>query len=249
MTESREDLVYMAKICEQTERFDDMLEYMKRILGYKEELSTEERNLLSVAYKNCVSPKRTAWRIIENQEKKENAKQSNAEQQLHLKLITQQKAKIEKELEQLCNEIITKIDEILLPKAGTPESKVFYLKMKADYFRYISEYNNGTNKEEIINKASSAYQDATKIASDLDTTDPIRLGLALNYSVFFYEIKNDPKTACQMAKTAFDEAIVDIEGIKDSNYKDSTTIMQLMRDNLTLWTQELDDQGEEGEED
>jgi len=70
----------------------------------------------------------------------------------------------------------------------------------------------------------------------LETTDPIRLGLALNYSVFFYEIKNDGKKACDMAKTAFDEAIVDIENIKDANYKDSTTIMQLMRDNLTIWT-------------
>lgn len=74
MSDSREDLVYMAKVCEQTERFEDMLEYMKSILGFDQELSAEERNLLSVAYKNSVGPKRTAWRIIENQEKKESSK-------------------------------------------------------------------------------------------------------------------------------------------------------------------------------
>ena len=73
-------------------------------------------------------------------------------------------------------------------------------------------------------------------------TDPIRLGLALNYSVFHYEIKNDPKQACQIAKTAFDDAIADIENIQDADYKDSTTIMQLMKDNLALWTSELDDE-------
>lgn len=79
-------------------------------------------------------------------------------------------------------------------------------------------------------------------------TDPIRLGLALNYSVFYYEIKNDPKQACQIAKTAFDDAIADIENIQDADYRDATTIMQLMKDNLTLWTSELDDQ-DEGNED
>lgn len=116
--------------------------------------------------------------------------------------------------------------------------------MKGDYYRYISEFNHGQNRDNIINKANEAYNQAMSVAtSEMETTDPVRLGLALNYSVFHYEIKNDPNEACKMAKTAFDEAIADIENIKDENYKDSTTIMQLMRDNLTLWTQEL----EEGE--
>lgn len=145
---------------------------------------------------------------------------------MHLNLIKKFKTQIEKELDEQCQQIIDSIDKVLFPKAKDATSKVFYLKMKGDYYRYISEYNHGNNKDDIVNKASKAYDEATKIATaDLETTDPIRLGLALNYSVFFYEIKNDAKTACNMAKTAFDEAIVDIENIKDSNYKDSTTIM------------------------
>lgn len=120
--------------------------------------------------------------------------------------------------------------------------------MKGDYYRYISEYNHGANRDEIVNKANASYQEAMNVATaEMDTTDPIRLGLALNYSVFHYEIKNDPNEACKMAKTAFDEAIADIENIKDEYYKDSTTIMQLMRDNLTLWTQELEE-GEDNED-
>lgn len=113
--------------------------------------------------------------------------------------------------------------------------------MKGDYYRYIAEYTN--DKEQIAKEAFDAYHAAEKLANDqLDTTDPIRLGLALNFSVFHYEIKNDPKQACKLAKTAFDDAIADIENIQDVNYKDSTTIMQLMKDNLTLWTSELDEE-------
>lgn len=61
----------MAKICEQTERFDEMLEYMRQVLTNPQELSVEERNLLSVAFKNSVGNKRTSWRILDTLEKKE----------------------------------------------------------------------------------------------------------------------------------------------------------------------------------
>lgn len=84
---NREELTYMAKVCEQIERYDDMLNYMRQILKFPNELSQEERNLLSVAYKNSVSPKRTSWRIIDNQEKKEEAKGNDNNKQRHLELI------------------------------------------------------------------------------------------------------------------------------------------------------------------
>eukprot|EP01017_Pseudomicrothorax_dubius_P000797 TRINITY_DN0_c264_g1_i11.p1 TRINITY_DN0_c264_g1~~TRINITY_DN0_c264_g1_i11.p1 ORF type:complete len:107 (+),score=46.14 TRINITY_DN0_c264_g1_i11:1-321(+) len=96
--------------------------------------------------------------------------------------------------------------------------------------------------------ALEAYKAASDIANtELKTTDPIRLGLALNFSVFHYEVMNDPQKACQLAKKAFDEAIADIEQLEDDKYKDSTTIMQLIRDNLTLWTSEMGDAPEEGD--
>jgi 14-3-3 protein epsilon len=87
-----------------------------------------------------------------------------------------------------------------------------------------------------------AYKKTQELAKEqLDTTDPVRLGLDLNFSVFYYEIMKDPKMACDIAKRSFDDAIYDIENIADKNYKDSTTIMQLMRDNLNLWSSELEE--------
>jgi len=84
-----------------------------------------------------------------------------------------------------------------------------------------------------------SYKYAQEEAEKLKTTHPIRLGLALNFSVFYYEIMGSPDLACKFAKTAFDNAISDLENLEEEEYRDSATIMQLLRDNLTLWTSDL----------
>lgn len=75
--------------------------------------------------------------------------------------------------------------------------------------------------------------------TELPPTHPIRLGLALNFSVFYYEILNSPDRACHLAKQAFDDAIAELDTLSEESYKDSTLIMQLLRDNLTLWTSDM----------
>ena len=136
---TREELIYMAKVCEQTERFDDMLDYMKKVLKFDQELSIEERNLLSVAYKNSVGTKRTSWRILDTLEKKEEAKGESEGESNHLKLVRDFKKKVEQELDNICDEIISTLDDKLIPSSKDASSKVFYQKMKGDYYRYISE--------------------------------------------------------------------------------------------------------------
>ena len=246
MAQTREDNIYMAKVCEQTERFDDMLVYIKKVLESGEELTTEDRNLLSVAYKNAVGTRRTSWRVLSSIETKEEAKNSS-----FLPLLREYKLRIEEELDRICNEIIKLLDSQLIKSAkGNPQSEVFYQKMRGDYYRYIAEYATGDKHKNAADQAYDAYNKANEIAvKSLETTNPIRLGLALNFSVFYYEVRNDPKQACQLAKQAFDDAIADIEKIEEENYKDSTTIMQLIRDNLTLWTSELEHGDEAGNED
>ena len=244
---NRDELIYMAKVCEQTERFDDMLVYMKKVLEFGSEMSIEDRNLLSVAYKNSVGTRRTAWRVLSSIETKEEAKGSQ-----FLVLLKDYKVQIEKELDTICDEIIDLLDTKLIVSSSTSEnfqSEVFYLKMSGDYYRYIAEYASGDKHSKAADKAAEAYTKADTVANaELKTTNPIRLGLALNYSVFHYEVRNDPQKACTLAKQAFDDAIADIETIDEENYKDSTTIMQLIRDNLTLWTSELEQDEEEADQ-
>ncbi|KAB0355313.1 hypothetical protein FD755_021821 [Muntiacus reevesi] len=179
MTMDKSELVQRAKLAEQA------------VTGQGHELSNEERNLLSLAYKDVVGARRSSWRDI-------------------------------------CNDVLE-----LLDNATQPESKVFYLKMK-------------DNKQTTVSNSQQAYQEAFEISKkEMQPTHPIRLGLALNFSVFYYEILNSPEKACSLAKTAFDEAIAELDTLNEESYKDSTLIMQLLRDNLTLWTSE--NQGDEGD--
>lgn len=155
------------------------------------------------------------------------------------------------------------LDDFLIPTASSGESKVFYLKMKGDYHRYLAEFKTGLERKEAADLTLLAYKSAQVRLDDsrdevleahnhpflpqdialvdLAPTHPIRLGLALNFSVFYYEILNSPERACQLAKQAFDEAIAELDTLGEESYKDSTLIMQLLRDNLTLWTSDMQD--------
>jgi len=196
------------------------------------ELSNDERNLLSVAYKNSVKTRRDAWRTIQAIYNKEEVKSSK-----HLDLIKNYKMKIEGELRDKCHDVLDLIENFLSVNSKNPEAKVFFWKMKGDYYRYLGEFM--VDRKAVIDEAQKAYKDASDEAEKLKTTHPIRLGLALNYSVFYYEILNQPDVACQLAKKAFDNCIHDLESVDEDEYRDSATIMQLLRDNLTLWTSDL----------
>merc|ERR1712187_784883 len=226
---------------EQAERYDEMATHMEAVGKAGTELTWEERNLLSVAYKNAVGSRRAAWRIISSVEQKEKTK-GNEDQAKYAKEYC---TKVEGELSKICETILKLLDENLIKKATTGESKVFYEKMKADYFRYIAEFSEGDAKNAAAENARKAYQEAVKVAEkDLAVTHPIRLGLALNFSVFQYEVLNNPDEACKMARTAFEDAIAELDNVAEDSYKDSTLIMQLLRDNLTLWTSDGEGAGE-----
>ena len=230
---SREQDVYFAKLAEQAERYDEMAEYMQRVGEQPAELSVEERNLLSVAYKNAVGSRRAAWRIITSVEQKEKTKGNDQQASYAREYV----AKVEAELQKICDGILALMDKNLIPSASTGESKVFYYKMKGDYYRYLAEFATGDAKSKAAEDARVAYAEATKVAEkDLVVTHPIRLGLALNFSVFQYEVLQNPDEACKMARVAFEDAIAELHNVAEDSYKDSTLIMQLLRDNLTLWT-------------
>jgi len=108
----------------------------------------------------------------------------------------------------------------------------------------LAEFATGDARKNASEQSLIAYKAATDVAvSELAPTHPIRLGLALNFSVFYYEILSAPERACQLAKQAFDEAISELDTLSEESYKDSTLIMQLLRDNLTLWTSDMQADG------
>nr|GEV82600.1 14-3-3 protein 9 [Tanacetum cinerariifolium] len=230
----RDSFIYVAKLAEQAERYDEMVDAMKKVALLDVELTVEERNLLSVGYKNVVGSRRASWRILSSIEQKEESRGN----EVNVKRIKEYRQKVETELTDICGDIMIVIDEHLIPSSSAGE--------KGDYYRYLAEFKSGNDKKEAADQSLKAYQLASTTAeADLSPTHPIRLGLALNFSVFYYEIMNSPERACHLAKQAFDEAISELDSLSEESYKDSTLIMQLLRDNLTLWTSDIPEDGED----
>ncbi|CAG9327831.1 unnamed protein product [Blepharisma stoltei] len=226
----REEFSYNAKLAEHSERYGDMIASMKSLIDEANgDINNEERTLLSVAYKQAVGERRNAYRIISSYEQKQKSRgQGNLE-------ITQEyKEKINKELHALCSEIICLIDQKLLRDSDPDDIKLFYIKMKADYYRYMSESGDAA----AVESSNEAYQQASDVAKNLPANNPIRIGLALNYSVFKYEVLKETAQAIELAKSAFDEALPQLDDLDERAYKEATSILGLIKDNLALWTSE-----------
>merc|ERR1712110_191084 len=133
----REDNVYKAKLAEQAERYDEMVASMKAVASLDVELTVEERNLLSVSYKNVIGARRASWRIVSSIEQKEESKGNTS----NVEKIQEYRKTVEKELNNLCGDIVALLDEHLISSASSSESKVFFHKMKGDYYRYLAEFS------------------------------------------------------------------------------------------------------------
>ncbi|PSR93547.1 14-3-3-like protein GF14 lambda [Actinidia chinensis var. chinensis] len=160
---------------------------------------------------------------------------------VHVALVNEYKSKVESELSQVCNRILSLLDLHLIPSASTHESKVFYLKTKGDYHRYLAEFKVGLEREIAAEDAMLSYKAAEKIArADLSPTNHVRLGLELNYSVFFYEIEHDFEKASSMAREALEDAVEKRDVLGHMFHKESILILQLLRDNFALWTSNME---------
>ncbi|GFS46819.1 general regulatory factor 1 [Actinidia rufa] len=192
----------------------------------------------------------------------------------HVAVIKGYRSKIESELSSICDGILKLLDSRLVPSSASGDSKVFYLKMKGDYHRYLAEFKTGAERKEAAESTLTAYKAAQihplqcheymnfafykpvptrrhmfvphclrycKCRTCFNTSNP-PVDLLLTF-LYFYEILNSPDRACNLAKQAFDEAIAELDALGEESYKDSTLIMQLLRDNLTLWTSDMQDDG------
>jgi len=208
-SQDKDELVQEAKLAKQAERYDDMATAMKKVAEMAAELNNQERDLLSNAYKNLVDARRSYLR--------------------------EYREMVEEELNDICGDVLGLLDKYLVAKASSVDSKVFYLTMQGDYYRYLAEVATGANKASVVAESQKSYESALDIANDqLQPTHPTRLCLALNYSVFIHEMLNASDRACHLANQALDDATAELDTLNEDSY--SKHIMQLMRDNLTLWT-------------
>jgi len=286
--QTAEDYYFLMQLCENCERYDDMVFYTKKYLeavepkylppappvdkddhkNSKKDAASDPVHRISVAFKNYVNPLRQRQRIVNTQGNSDMA--DLAKTCKDLSEAYKDYALVE--LKERCNEVTDLLDKIIdaftnsrepddsdKRKGWAPESVEFkaayeadvrlitIYKMKGDYFRYISEHND---KKEDKQAAKEAYQKAWHHVNqnNLNTTHPTRLGLALNNSVFLWEIMKEKVEAKDMAKDAFDKGISKLDDASQGDYQDATLIMQLLRDNLTIWQQGDDNNVEDVED-
>ena len=230
-------LLKKARLLDISERYKDMASVTKEsIINCHEnglEITAQHRNYFSVAHKNLISSLRSSWRVLFHERQK-----LDETDQDDIDLTAEILTAVEQELFEICDDVLDTIQKYAIPKLESTkiEHNVFFLKMKGDYYRYKAEVLQGEMKRKMADSAKENYVSAREIADVLSATNPVRLGLYLNYSVFNYEILCNTETACKMARTAFEAAIADLDNLSEEHYKESTLIMQLLRDNLTLWS-------------
>jgi len=225
--------IFLARVAEQAERFEDMVDFLGKVLDSKGgDVSADERNLLSVAFKNLISGKRAACRTIV-------AIEQNPKYQKFSEALAKYKGTIEGQLTKDCETVIAMINNKVLAKDCQPEAKAFFVKMVGDYYRYIAENAKDSKLEEVKNNALKAYDEANEIT--LPPCNPIKLGLALNFSVFHYEVMKNHAAACKLADEALQNALDKIDELEEDDFRDAKSIIELLKENLTLWKEEEED--------
>ncbi|CAN6936335.1 unnamed protein product [Brassica oleracea var. botrytis] len=232
MENDRGKLIYMATIAYLAKRYDDMTKSMRKVCEYEIELTDVERELLAIGYKN-VTTKRASLRALSSIEEKEDSKGNKQ----NVKLINKKLDIVKHEFFSVCNDILSLIDSHLIPSTTNVESTVYYYAMKANYFRYMAEFGSDAEREGAADNSLEAYKIAMETAEGgLSPTNMVRLGLALNFSIFNYGILKSTESACKLAKKAYDEAISELDGADKQSYKDTMFIVEILRDNISVWT-------------
>ena len=229
-----EELSALAQVAEEAERYEDASKYIEDLIKKKkEDLTKEEKNIFYNSNKYIINSKRCSLRsthLIEEKEKKHSSQ--------YIPIVTNFKNILESEIIDVCKNIINLINNYLLKKTITDESKIFYLKMKGDYCRYLCEIVNSNENQNYIDESEKSYKEANDLAQNLPWTNSVRLGLSLNYSVFYYEIKKNVNQAIKIGKEAIKGAKKQNDKIKEDEDKDALLTLQTLKENILIWEKE-----------
>ena len=228
-----DEQIFLARVAEQADRFEDMVDHLEKAVQLKnDDLNSEERNLLSVGFKNLIGSRRSALRSIGGIE--QNTKYAHFADGLK-----SYKVKIENELYDQCMRVINLIEDNIIQNCKEQqESKAFFYKLIGDYFRYIAESAHEERLNDVKEKAREYYDKATDAANSLPKHNPIRLGLALNFSVFYFEVTDNKEEAIKVAQGALQNAEESLEDADEDTYRDAKGIIDLLTENLELWKEE-----------
>lgn len=221
----------LARLAERAERYDEMADFMKERVEMSTPLDGEERDMFSAAFKGALTSRRRAVRVasgVEAQEKKDGNGATAA-------LASGYQAKVEAELHGICATVLQLLTVNLIPSSTPGEAKTFYLKMQGDYHRYLAEVAQGDQRQRAAEDAKIAYGAGTSEAASLSSVHPVRLGLALNFSVFQHEVLGDTVGAVETAKAALKAAADNFNEIPEESRNDAYLTIQLLQDNLALW--------------
>ncbi|CAE7743776.1 BMH2 [Symbiodinium sp. CCMP2592] len=230
-----EEAVVLANVAERAERYEDMVDYMKERVKAGKALAREEREMFAAAYKGLMASRRFAVRVAKSVQEQE----ADAEKEKNAALAAGYLSKVRLELQGICIQVLEILEGILLPKAETGEPKVFYLKLQADYYRYLAEFLEGEGQREALASAAESYVTATGEAEKhLMVTHPVRLGVALNHAVFKHTVMKDPAAAAQIVKESLELAARSLEGMPEEAVRDAQPLVAIMQDNLRMWLDE-----------
>lgn len=232
---------YMASAAFGAKRYHDAIKYMKEEIRNNPRISREQRDFLAQCYKRVVAPLRTALKLY-NAQIDENARRGLYDQNKKLELV--QKSLLN-QFTKACNDFIELIDISLVGVSPDVHAVVFYSKIKGDYNRYLAEFASTENLETAIGRSKANYEQAMKSASnELKMSEPLYLGLVLNFAVFQYEILGKKDEAIDRADASFNEAVRYLDELDENEYTEATMILQLLRDNIAAWREERSDEGD-----
>ncbi|OHT05640.1 14-3-3-like protein GF14 epsilon [Tritrichomonas foetus] len=243
---SDDDVFFLANILHEISRPKDGLELLYKFAEKKPSFNSSERSSFGIIFKASVDSIRKSLRILADHyaDEEENNHSEYCDR------IKEVQAKSFDDLEKLCNETLDAIINFLLPNAENIQSEVFFLKLKGDIYRYISEFATGEEREKSLLNAETAYSSAIPKATDhLIEADPVRLGLLLNYAVFKYEHKRDCEDAKELLRNAIENVGNDFSDLTQEAVDETKSIIEVMQSNLNNWSEYPDEDEDEDEED
>ncbi|EAY09702.1 14-3-3 protein [Trichomonas vaginalis G3] len=241
------DIVYLAQTENSIDRSGEAIKLMIQLAEVKPNFDQNERQLLVLIYKTAIDPIRETIRTLSMY--RDSSKESGQSEQAQM--IDDVCQSSIHDLDELCAQGLDLVDKVLLPACQDPAGIAFYQKLRGDFYRYMVEFAKEDKIDEIKKNADSAYSAALQTATEkLPSSNPIRLGVILNYAVFKFEHAEETGAAREMLVSAIQNFSEDSNQLSESSHKEAQNVINVMQKNLVSWSPENPEEEtvEEGEE-